>query len=347
MKNFLSLSLFFLAVCLLSSSSVGEEMDIHSEFQAACELESLCTYTNFSGQADSDSETVWENGKLTWEDEDGIICEVPITEASVECECLDSKIIKQLMKLKHLRSLSIQLNDVQSSKFHIQELKSLEKFELYIDSEGIVPIPNIWGKSIATSQTIRTLQIPAQIQLVQEVAKMSQLQSLTLDDSGETNVLPGILPLKNSLRELVVTSESEPHASEILKNFRHLQVLSLRVFDFRAKNMDGFLDEIKSLPLRCFWLPYGQIGANGEMVLREWGSLEEVMLPKDFSDERFESLEKIQRPIQLSQKDGSKKIELRRKFFRDSLLREMSRPYRLDAQGNYIHWSELSGGIWL
>lgn len=347
MKKFLILHSFLLVFSLIPSISKGEETDLHSEFLAACELETLCTYTNFAEQSMDGSETIWENGKLTLEDKNGMIREVPITNVTVECECLDAKIIKQLMQLKHLHSLSIQLDAVQPSEFHVQELKSLEKFELIVDSEERVIIPKDWAKSIGASQTVRTLQIPAQSQLIQEVTKMLQLQSLTLDDSDEANVLSLLLPMKNSLRELVIVSKSEPQACNVLGKFTQLQVLSLECRDLEKQNMDSFLEEIRHVPLRCLCLSYGQIGAKGEKILRKWDSLQEVILPESFPDERLKSLEKIQLPILLSQKDGSKKVEMRRKFFRDSQRREMYRPYRLDAQGHYIHWSELRGGIWL
>ena len=323
--------------------------ELDSEFAAARRLESLCVFADFFGEPDllAGTETEWENGKLTREDKNGKSHKVPITEAMLECESLNAKLIGEILKLKHLRTLSIQFSSLQDVDFPIQELKWLEKLELENTSEKEIAIPKNWAKNIGALPALRTLQIPDSPELLQEAAKMEKLQSLTVTSLRDEPILPRILPLKNSLRELVLMSEQEPQAGEILKQFTRLQVLSLDCADFENKNLDSFLREIHGLPLRCLWLAEGQIGQDGVDVLLSWDSLQEVMLPKGFSEELFSLLEKEEISVSLSQKDGSRREQRMKKFFRASSSEKMHRDYRLDAQGNYIHWAELHGGIFL
>jgi len=328
--------------------SVCTGKDLALEFQAACELESLCWTADFYGASTGETLTFWENGKMLAENEEGDVYEVPITEAVLECETLNAAIIENIMKLTHLRSLFIQFTLASQTSFPIQKLKQLVKLELWIDSENGTAIPIDWAKNIRASKTIRTLSLDfcGDPRFLSNIAKMKRLHSLTLHSDAE-NILPILLPLKDTLRELDLLSGSEPQAGEVLKYFTQLQVLSLECPAHEKQKIDPFLKAIRHLPLRCLWLFNGQIGFKGEKILREWKSLQEIVLPEDFPDERFASLEQIQIPVQIFQKNGSRDLEMRKKFFRNSRYNEQSRPFRLDADGNYIHWSELRGGIWV
>lgn len=362
MKRF-PLLLGFLVLCsfALVSASMGSEQD--PEFKAARKLESLCDYSSFFNPEENGD---WENGKYVYEDDEGKLQELPITEAALECETLNAKIIKQIMKLKHLRVLSVQFCSLQDVEFPVHELKELEELEILqnffpyeeVDdsSEEELPapaeerqLPQRWCESIGASRTIRILRIPAQKQVFQEVLKMPQLQSLTLNNFKGGDLLPMLLPRKDSLRELEIQCEMTPQeAADVLKNFTSLQALALECFRM-SDPCDDFLKAIKCLPLRYLAISDGKIGPEGEKILREWESLQEVVLPRGFPEERFKALEKIEVPVllyQLNQDrelDGTQKIEMRQKFFDEVMLRSS----RIDKEGNYIHWAEIHSGLWM
>lgn len=232
------------------------------------------------------------------------------------------------------------------------------------DDDSLVeycPIPNCWGKSLGMSRSIITLDIPSQRPILQEVAKMKQLRTLRLWSSptGETDLLPVLLPLKDSLRDLTIRNEESPQeAAEVLKQFTSLQALDLHCFDYET-NLDGFLNDIKHLQLRFLGFGSCEIGTEGEKILREWESLQEVILPWDFPAGRFQALEKIKIPVMLVyyykdpktnsiRTDGERKVQMCQKFFKNDIGGgEHSRPYRIDKDGNYVHWNEIHGGIWM
>lgn len=237
-------------------------------------------------------------------------------------------------------------------------------FDLDEDDDSLVedcPIPDHWGKSLGMSRSIITLDIPSQRPILQEVAKMKQLRTLNLGPSptGETDLLPVLLPLKDSLRDLTIwCKESPQEAAEVLKQFTSLQVLDLHCFDYET-NVDGCLNDIKHLQLRFLGFGSCEIGTEGEKILREWESLQEVILPWDFPNERFQALEKIKIPVMLVyyyndpktnsiRTDGERKVQMCQKFFKEDYRGGgHSRLYRIDKNGNYIHWNEIHGGIWM
>lgn len=365
MKRF-SLLYAFLVFCSFAavSASMGSELD--PEFKAARKLESLCDYTIFDNPAENGN---WENGKFVYEDDEGQSRELLITEAYLECETLNAKIIKQIMKLKHLRVLSIQFCSLQDVEFPVHELKELEELEIqqnffpYEDDEvddssegeSYAPaeecsIPKNWCKSIGASRTIRILKIPAQKQVIQNVLKMPKLQSLTLNSFKGGNLLPMLLPLKDSLRELEVQCEMTPQeAADVLQNFTSLQALALECFRM-ATPCDDFLKAIKHLPLRYLEISTGKIRTEGEKILRDWESLQEVVLPRGYPEERFKSLEKIEVPVlicQMNKEEGkmatTPKLQMRQKFFDEV----MPRSSRINKEGNYIHWADIRSGLWM
>lgn len=408
MKKLLTL-FCILTVCLLASISRGEDADLESEFQAARLLKKMCWCVDIYG--DDDPGIYWNHGRLTKEDDNGKEIEIPITEVSLDCDCLNKEIIEQIMKLKGLRELRVHFTTVEDTDFPVHELEHLEKlwispgfsldeyggiipdkdeddddededdeeedddedesldekdesldendFASDEDDDSLVedcPIPDRWGKSLGMSRSIITLDIPSQRSILQEVAKMKQLKTLNLwpSPTRETNLLPLILPLKDSLRDLTIWCEASPQeAAEVLKQFTSLQALDLHCFDSET-NVDGFLNEIKHLQLRFlgFWLC--EIGTEGEKILREWESLQEVILPWNFPAERFQALEKIKIPVMLVyyyrdpktnyiRTDGERKVQMCQKFFKEDHMR----PYRIDKDGNYVHWNEIHGGIWM
>lgn len=158
-----------------------------------------------------------------------------------------------------------------------------------------------------------------------------------------------LMPLKDSLRELTVVCKTPPQeAANVLKHFTSLQVLTVCCFD-KTQNLDAFLNDIKHLQLRYLSLCTGEIGEEGEKILRDWESLQEVVLPWNFPDERFQALEKIKIPVMLVYHDKNqkpvdgRKVQMCQKFFKKAHVRF----YRIDKEGNYIHWNELEGGIWM
>lgn len=347
--------LYILIICwssfVLVSKAATTDFELNLEFRAASELENLCKSVDFYGISCNGYETYWEEGRLTMENENGEVYDVPITDVVLECETLTKEIINYIMQLRHLQSLTIYFSSVTQTQFPIHCLK-LTKLEIHMSPEEEFVFPKSWLKNIGKSPTIHTLNLDIsmndEVAFLREIAKMKQLRSLTLDCDGE-NLLPYILPLKNTLRELVFTSNAEAKPEETLKEFAQLQVLSITCFDFQTKNIDLFLKGIQHLPIRCLWLTYGKIGQKGEEILCAWDSLQEIGLPNDFPLKRFAILKKIEIPVLLTQRDGSKKIEKRRKFFQGMFIQDdgMLRPYRLDEQGNYIHWADIKSGIWM
>lgn len=345
-----------LTVCLLASISLGEDTVLESEFQAAHKLEKLCASIELWG---NDSCAEWEDGRLISINDDGDMIVVPVTDAILECECLNKKIIEQIMKLTHLRRLWITYKSAEDADFPVNELKQLEDFEIYPDfsfeikndsqkEENI--FPQKWSESIGASRSIINLKIPSLRSSIQEIAKMKQLMSLTLfDHYEEADKFPLLMPLKDSLRELTVVCKTPPQeAANVLKHFTSLQVLTVCCFD-KTQNLDAFLNDIKHLQLRYLSLCTGEIGEEGEKILREWESLQEVVLPWNFPDERFQALEKIKIPVMLAtydknqKEDSGRKVQMCQKFFKKAHVRF----YRIDKEGNYIHWNELEGGIWM
>lgn len=417
MKKLLTL-FCILTFCMLASISRGEDTDLESEFQAARLLKKMCWCVDIYG--DDDPGIYWNHGRLTMEDDNGVEIEIPITDVSLDCDCLNKEIIEQIMKLKHLRELRLHFRTVEDTDFPVHELKHLEILDIspgfsldvyggFIpdkdeddddeeeddkeeededdeeessdeedesldeedfsleendfaseeDDDSLVeycPIPNCWGKSLGMSRSIITLDIPSQRPILQEVAKMKQLRTLRLWSSptGDTDLLPVLLPLKDSLRDLTIRSEESPQeAAEVLKQFTSLQALDLHCFDYET-NLDGFLNDIKHLQLRFLGFGSCEIGTEGEKILREWESLQEVILPWDFPAGRFLALEKIKIPVMLAtydknqKEDSGRKVQMCQKFFKNDIGGgEHSRPYRIDKDGNYVHWNEIHGGIWM
>lgn len=363
---------YVLIICYLPCISVLKGKNFASEFQAARKLEKLCETVRFSGEEQEDQWPKWEDGKLTLLGDNREKIDVHITEVELECECLNKIIIRQIMKLKHLRTLWITFTRVEDTDFPVYELKQLEELTISqgTDLENLLQeegedkehlgkeclFPQRWCESIGASQSIIKLNIPSQSSLIREAAKMKQLRSLELNfsPSEETHLFPLILPLKDCLRELTVWCETPPQeVADVLKQFRSLQALTLECFD-RSQNLDGFLNDVKNLQLRYLALSDGEIGEEGEKVLREWESLQEVILPWDFPNERFQALEKIKIPVMLVyyykdpktnsiRTDGERKVQMCQKFFKE----EQYRPYRIDKDGNYVHWNEIHGGIWM
>ena len=358
---------YVLIICYLPFISALKGEDFASEFQAACKLEKLCETVCFSGEEQKDQWPKWEDGKLTLLGDNREKIDVHITEVELECECLNKIIIRQIMKLKYLRTLWITFTRVEDTDFPVYELKQLEELTIsqgadlenllqdegedkeHLGKEGL--FPQRWCQSIGASRSIIKLSIPSQSSLIRETAKMKQLRSLELNfsPSEEAHLLPLILPLKDSLRELTIWCETDPQeAADVLKQFTSLQVLTLECFD-RSQNLDGFLNDVKNLQLRFLDLSDGEIGEEGEKVLREWESLQEVVLPRDFPNERFRTLKKIKIPVMLvyydkkKETDGSRKVQMCQKFFKEAHMR----PYRIDKNGNYVHWNEIHGGIWM
>ncbi|MDO4628257.1 MAG: hypothetical protein Q4C70_03660 [Planctomycetia bacterium] len=314
-----------------------------SEYLAVRELEELCDSVDVYGFG---QEAYWENGRLTVFDDDDNEREIAIPEVWIKCDILSAEIIEKILQLPHLRSLNLQFSSAEDVPFPFEQLKMLEKVEISMMDNEAKTLPTSWGKSLCLSKNVRTLSIYGCSKLIPEVGKMTQLYSLRIDADDESDILSHILPLKNSLHELILSSSSEPSVGEVLKRFSKIQSLILTSLD-SSSDLDLFLMDIKNLPLRCLWIPYGKIGKDGLSVLQKWKTLEEVILPCDLSQKYSQSLENVRISVALMQKDGSKQTQSVQKFFPYTKMEEISRDERLDAEGNYIHWADVRSDLWL
>ena len=183
---------------------------------------------------------------------------------------------------------------------------------------------------------------------------MTQLWSLELEGGAPIppEELRPLLPLRRSLHELSLTlAESQlPEAGAVLARLEALQVLRIQIRsdpnaekEETARRVDEFLTKIQNLRLSALHLKGAVPGTAGVALLSGWNSLEECV-PEGGNDLPAE-LKRVTRTHEFRNRKGKKGPQTVPVFFRDA--NQVFRPGILGPDGNYVHWNELSGGIWM